>query len=47
MDGHPGVRNYGLLEPDELYDVYCYVENIEGKKICYLLEYFINLIKCR
>lgn len=31
MDGLPGVRNYGLVEPDELYDVYCYVENIEGK----------------
>ncbi|KAM4600405.1 brevican core protein, partial [Polymixia lowei] len=31
MDGLPGVRNYGLLEADELYDVYCYVENIEGE----------------
>ncbi|KAK3551191.1 hypothetical protein QTP70_013871 [Hemibagrus guttatus] len=31
MDGLPGVRNYGMLEPDELYDVYCYVENIHGK----------------
>ncbi|XP_045900937.1 brevican core protein isoform X2 [Micropterus dolomieu] len=31
MDGLPGVRNYGLLEPDELYDVYCYVENIQGE----------------
>lgn len=30
MDGTPGVRNYGLLELDELYDVYCYVENIHG-----------------
>lgn len=31
MDGMPGVRNYGLLEPDELYDVYCYKENINGE----------------
>nr|XP_046254885.1 brevican core protein isoform X2 [Scatophagus argus] len=31
MDGLPGVRNYGLVEPDELYDAYCYVENIEGE----------------
>uniref|UniRef100_A0A3Q0RD90 Brevican n=1 Tax=Amphilophus citrinellus TaxID=61819 RepID=A0A3Q0RD90_AMPCI len=31
MDGLPGVRNYGQLEPDELYDVYCYVENIHGE----------------
>lgn len=30
MDGFPGVRNYGLLEPDELYDVYCYVDEING-----------------
>lgn len=33
MDGMPGVRNYGLLEPDELYDAYCYVEHIEGKTL--------------
>lgn len=31
MDGLPGVRNYGTMDPDELFDVYCYVENIHGK----------------
>ncbi|XP_053288176.1 brevican core protein [Pleuronectes platessa] len=33
MDGLPGVRSYGLVEPDELYDTYCYVENTEGEVI--------------
>ncbi|KAL0962263.1 hypothetical protein UPYG_G00337810 [Umbra pygmaea] len=31
MNGSPGVRNYGTLEPDELFDVYCYVEHIDGE----------------
>ncbi|KAJ8267515.1 hypothetical protein COCON_G00126870 [Conger conger] len=31
MDGLPGVRNYGTLEPEELFDVYCYVEDINGE----------------
>ncbi|XP_051999993.1 brevican core protein-like isoform X2 [Xyrauchen texanus] len=31
MDGLPGVRNYGVMDTDELYDVYCYVENIHGE----------------
>lgn len=30
MDGQPGVRNYGTMDPDDLYDVYCYVEEIQG-----------------
>ncbi|KAL7887459.1 hypothetical protein AOLI_G00051800 [Acnodon oligacanthus] len=30
MDGLPGVRNYGMMDPDELFDVYCYIENING-----------------
>ncbi|XP_067304617.1 brevican core protein isoform X2 [Pseudorasbora parva] len=31
MDGLPGVRNYGMMDNDELFDVYCYVENIHGE----------------
>ncbi|XP_035286574.1 brevican core protein-like [Anguilla anguilla] len=31
MDGFPGVRNYGTQYPEELFDVYCYVENIDGE----------------
>ncbi|KAI1886040.1 hypothetical protein AGOR_G00209940 [Albula goreensis] len=31
MDGYPGVRNYGMQDPDALFDVYCYVDNIDGE----------------
>ncbi|XP_066577588.1 brevican core protein isoform X2 [Amia ocellicauda] len=31
MDGFPGVRNYGTQDTQELYDVYCYVENLDGE----------------
>ncbi|XP_020504253.2 brevican core protein [Labrus bergylta] len=31
MDGQPGVRNYGTMDPDDLYDVYCYVEELDGE----------------
>lgn len=30
MDGQPGVRNYGTMDPDDLFDVYCYAEQING-----------------
>ncbi|XP_067832125.1 aggrecan core protein-like [Heptranchias perlo] len=30
MDGFPGVRNYGTQDPRDMYDVYCYVEDLEG-----------------
>ncbi|XP_023815667.1 brevican core protein isoform X2 [Oryzias latipes] len=31
MDGQPGVRNYGMMDPDSLYDVYCYTEETGGE----------------
>ncbi|KAF6723485.1 Brevican core protein, partial [Oryzias melastigma] len=31
MNGQPGVRNYGTMDPDNLYDVYCYVEETGGE----------------
>lgn len=52
MDGMPGVRNYGLLESDELYDVYCYKENIEGETtnhFCnvYMLYSLFSNVQCK
>uniref|UniRef100_A0A1A8QNF5 Brevican n=3 Tax=Nothobranchius TaxID=28779 RepID=A0A1A8QNF5_9TELE len=31
MDGQPGVRNYGTMNPNDLFDVYCYVDGINGE----------------
>ncbi|XP_060234567.1 brevican core protein isoform X2 [Meriones unguiculatus] len=31
MDGYPGVRNYGVVGPEDLYDVYCYAEDLNGE----------------
>ena len=28
----PGVRSYGQREPGELYDVYCYARELQGKQ---------------
>lgn len=33
MDGQPGVRNYGTMNPDHLFDVYCYLEESYGMNI--------------
>ncbi|XP_061753505.1 brevican core protein-like isoform X1 [Nerophis ophidion] len=31
MDGQPGVRSYGLMNAEDRYDVYCYVEQMDGE----------------
>ncbi|XP_055013068.1 brevican core protein-like [Boleophthalmus pectinirostris] len=31
MDGRPGVRNYGTMDPNSLYDVYCYIDHMDGE----------------
>lgn len=28
----PGVRSYGQREPGEVYDVYCYARELQGKR---------------
>ncbi|XP_053573635.1 aggrecan core protein [Bombina bombina] len=30
-NGFPGVRNYGVVNPEEVYDVYCYIERLRGE----------------
>ncbi|KAM5172591.1 aggrecan core protein [Mantella aurantiaca] len=30
-NGFPGVRNYGVVNPDEEYDVYCYIDKLRGE----------------
>uniref|UniRef100_A0AAV2KBK5 Brevican core protein n=1 Tax=Knipowitschia caucasica TaxID=637954 RepID=A0AAV2KBK5_KNICA len=31
MDGLPGVRNYGTMDPSSLYDVYCFIDHMHGE----------------
>ncbi|KAM4014538.1 brevican core protein isoform 4-T4 [Anomaloglossus baeobatrachus] len=47
MDGFPGVRNYGVLEPDDMYDVYCYVDELKGQVFLSLLAKKLTLEEAR
>ncbi|KAM6038150.1 brevican core protein isoform 2-T2 [Theristicus caerulescens] len=31
MNGFPGVRNYGVVDPEDMYDVYCYAKDLPGE----------------
>ncbi|XP_025899015.1 brevican core protein [Nothoprocta perdicaria] len=31
MNGVPGVRNYGVVDPQDMYDVYCYAQDLAGE----------------
>uniref|UniRef100_A0A8B9SFM1 Brevican core protein n=1 Tax=Apteryx owenii TaxID=8824 RepID=A0A8B9SFM1_APTOW len=31
MNGFPGVRNYGVVDPQDMYDVYCYAQDLAGE----------------
>uniref|UniRef100_A0A8C6S6A4 Brevican n=1 Tax=Neogobius melanostomus TaxID=47308 RepID=A0A8C6S6A4_9GOBI len=37
MDGQPGVRNYGTMDPNNLYDVYCFIDHMDGTNHTYII----------
>ncbi|XP_018600554.2 versican core protein [Scleropages formosus] len=41
--GRPGVRTYGVRNPEETYDVYCYADKLEGEVFYPLVAYKMTL----
>lgn len=37
MMHRPGIRTYGLRDPKETYDVYCYVDKLHGEGVLLLV----------
>lgn len=31
----PGIRSYGIRKLTETYDVYCYVDKLDGKRVSF------------
>uniref|UniRef100_A0A667Y320 Versican b n=1 Tax=Myripristis murdjan TaxID=586833 RepID=A0A667Y320_9TELE len=47
MMGKPGVRTYGLRDPAEQYDVYCYVDKLHGDVFYPPISYKLTLQQAR
>ncbi|KAM6984885.1 versican core protein, partial [Aplochiton taeniatus] len=45
--GRPGVRTYGVREPQEKFDVYCYVDKLHGEVYYAPIKYKITLRQAR
>lgn len=43
LNSKPGVRSYGLRKPAETYDVYCFVDKLDGKSCCVTHIYGCNM----
>uniref|UniRef100_A0AAY5KI90 Versican core protein n=1 Tax=Esox lucius TaxID=8010 RepID=A0AAY5KI90_ESOLU len=47
MKNRPGIRTYGLRHPNETYDVYCYVDKLNGEVFYAPIRYKLTLRQAR